>query len=74
MKEKCCCKCDRCYTALRVFALLALLSVATYAVIQWWDEITDALCRFKHKALVLKEQVEEKAEACREELAENKED
>lgn len=62
MKEKCCCKCDKCYTALRIFALLALASVATYAVIQWWSEIAEAFARLKEKVLALADQIEIKIE------------
>ena len=62
MKEKCCCKCDKCYTVLRIFALLALASVATYAVIQWWSEIAEAFARLKEKVLALADQIEIKIE------------
>ena len=62
MKEKCCCKCDKCYTALRVFTLLALASVATYAVIRWWTEIEEAFARLKEKVLALTDQIEIKIE------------
>ena len=61
MKEKCC-KCDKCYVVLRVFALLALASVATYAVIQWWSEIAEAFARLKEKVLALADQIEIKIE------------
>lgn len=62
MKEKCCCKCDKCYTALRVFALLALASVAAYAVIQWWSEIAEAFACLKEKVLALADRLEVKIE------------
>ena len=62
MKEKCCCKCDKCYVALRIFALLALASVATYAVIQWWSEIAEAFARLKEKVVALADQIEIKVE------------
>ena len=61
MKEKCC-KCDKCYTALRIFTLLALVSVATYAVIQWWSEIAEAFARLKEKVVALADQIEIKIE------------
>lgn len=67
MKEKCCCKCDKCYTALRIFALLALASVAAYAVIQWWSEIAEAFALLKEKVLSLKDQIEIKVEEMSEE-------
>lgn len=67
MKEKCCCKCDKCYTVLRIFALLALASVATYAVIQWWSEIAEAFALLKEKVLSLKDQIEIKVEEMSEE-------
>ena len=38
-----------CYIALRVFAVLMLVSVAALAVIKWWDEITDAFLQLKEK-------------------------
>ena len=70
MKEKCCCKCDKCYVALRIFALLALASVAAYAVIQWWSEIVEAFARLKEKILALADQIEFKIEKLDDELEE----
>ena len=59
-----CCKCEKCYTALRVFALLAMASVAVYAAIRWWDEILTALeeCRDKLTSLLEKKELPEAEE------------